>query len=167
VTERLVLRAHRPDDFEASFAMWADPGVVRFIGGVPSTETQAWSRLLVYAGLWSLLGYGYWAIEERDGGAFAGEAGLADFRREIDPAMRGVPEAGWVLATRAHGKGYATEAVQAILNWADATLAADRTCALIAPENAASIRVALKCGYRELNTGTFAGQPCTFFERNR
>ena len=32
-TERVILRPHRIEDFEAYQAMWADPGVTRFIGG--------------------------------------------------------------------------------------------------------------------------------------
>lgn len=36
-TERLILRAHRLDDFPALAAMWGDPVVARFISGQPST----------------------------------------------------------------------------------------------------------------------------------
>src|ERR1700736_1329189 len=106
-TARLLLRAHRPADFAARVAMWTDPVVTRFIGGKPSTEQQTWARLLNYAGHWALLGFGYWAIEEKASGAFIGELGFADFKREIDPAMRDVPELGWTLASAAHGRGYA------------------------------------------------------------
>ncbi|MEW7001647.1 GNAT family N-acetyltransferase [Serratia ureilytica] len=35
VTERLRLDAHRLDDFESLAALWADPLVVRYIGGTP------------------------------------------------------------------------------------------------------------------------------------
>jgi RimJ/RimL family protein N-acetyltransferase len=34
-TERLILRPHRLADFDAYVEMWADPDVVRFIGGKP------------------------------------------------------------------------------------------------------------------------------------
>src|SRR5690242_21259683 len=67
-TARLRLRAHRPDDFAACRAIWSDPEIVRHIGGKPSTGEEAWRRLLTYAGLWRLLGFGYWAIEERASG---------------------------------------------------------------------------------------------------
>ena len=52
--------------------MWSDADVVRHIGGVPSTPADAWSRLLRYAGLWSFLGYGYRAVEDRATGRFVG-----------------------------------------------------------------------------------------------
>jgi RimJ/RimL family protein N-acetyltransferase len=38
----------------------------------------------------------------------------------MQPSLGSAPEAGWVMAPRAHGKGYATEAVRAALAWADA-----------------------------------------------
>jgi RimJ/RimL family protein N-acetyltransferase len=92
--------------------------------------------------------------------------GFADFRREITPPLD-APEAGWVLAPWAHGRGYATEAVRAALAWGDAHLAAPRTVCMIAPENAASIRVAEKCGYRELARTSFKDEDTLLFARPR
>ncbi len=166
-SERLQLRPHRAGDLDDSFALWSDPRVVQFISGRPSTPQQAWSRLMHYAGHWALLRFGYWALVEKASGAFVGEAGLADFHREIDASMRNVPEAGWVLAPRFAGKGYATEAVRAVLAWSDAHLDAARTVCMIDPQNLASIRVAEKCGYREFDRTTFESGPALFFERLR
>jgi RimJ/RimL family protein N-acetyltransferase len=148
-TERLRLRGHRPDDLDACAVMWADPVVTRYIGGKPFTREEVWSRLLRYAGLWSWLGFGYWAAEEKATGQFTGELGFADFKRDIEPSTSGMPELGWVVAAHAHDKGYATEAVRAALAWGDAHLGSPQTVCLIHPENLASIRVAEKCGYRE------------------
>jgi RimJ/RimL family protein N-acetyltransferase len=166
-TERLLLRAHRLDDFAASLATWSDPLVTRFIGGKPSTEQQVWSRLLGYAGHWSLLGFGYWALEEKATGRFAGELGFADFRRDIAPSMRGVPELGWALAAAFHGRGYATEAVRAAVAWGDRRFEAPRTVCLIDVGNLASIRVAEKCGYAEFERAVFNGTPVLFLARER
>jgi RimJ/RimL family protein N-acetyltransferase len=166
-TERLILRGHTPADYDESAAMWGDPLVTRYIGGRPSTAEESWTRVLRYAGMWALLGHGYWVVRERGSGRFVGEVGLADFRREITPALDGAPEAGWVLAPWAHGRGFATEALRAALSWGDAHLAAPRTVCLIAPENAASLRVAGKCGYREFARGTYKGEPTIICERPR
>jgi RimJ/RimL family protein N-acetyltransferase len=164
-TPRLRLRGHRLEDLDDCIAMWSDPAVVRFIGGTPSTPQQTWMRLLAYSGHWSLLGYGYWAIEERETGAFVGEVGFADFKRDIAQAMRGVPEIGWALASPFHGRGYGTQAVGAALSWGDENLPGSRTVCLIDPENAPSIRVAEKCGYRELDHAAYNGRPALFFSR--
>lgn len=166
-TERLILRPHRAGDFEASAGMWADADVVRHIGGQPSTRAESWMRMLRYPGLWALLGYGYWAIEERTSGRFAGEAGLADFKREMSPSIEGVPEAGWALHPDFHGRGLATEALGAILAWTDAQLDAPRTCCIIDPGNAASIRVARKLGFDGPHKARYRGGDTLLFYRER
>ena len=165
-TARLRLRAHRLDDFEASLAMWRDPVVTRYIGGKPSTEQQTWSRMTSYAGHWALMGFGYWALEEKSTGSFAGELGFANFRRDIAPSMRDVPELGWALASRFHGKGLATEAIQAAVAWGDARFGSTRTVCLIDAENLASIRVAQKCGYEVFEQTDFHERRTLFLERN-
>jgi RimJ/RimL family protein N-acetyltransferase len=169
-TARLTLRAHTLADFDECAAMWGDPFVTRHIGGRPATEEEVWARILRYAGLWALLGFGYWVVRERDSGRFVGEIGLADFHRELTPSLDGVPEMGWALATSAHGRGFATEAVRAALAWGDASLAdrpgAGKTACLIAPENLASIRVAEKCGYHEVVRTTYKGHDTIIFERD-
>jgi RimJ/RimL family protein N-acetyltransferase len=164
-TNRLTLRTHRLDDFEQCYAMWSNPEVTRFIGGKPSTEQQTWSRILSYAGHWALLGFGYWVIQESETQRFVGEIGFADFRRDIAPSMQCVPELGFALTPEFHGKGYATEAVRAALVWLEKNLDAPRTVCLIDPENAASIRVAEKCGYTVFERATFNGGPALFLER--
>jgi RimJ/RimL family protein N-acetyltransferase len=166
-TDRLILRAHRLDDFAACAAMWADPVVTRFIGGKPSTPQQTWLRLLQYAGHWALLGFGYWAIDEKSGGTFIGELGFADFKRDIQPPFGDMPELGWALATHAHGKGYATEAVRAVTGWADVNLAGTQTVCMISPDNLASVRVAEKCSYREYARTTYNTAPTILFSRSR
>ncbi len=164
-TERLTLRGHRLDDFAGCAAMWADPQVTRYIGGKPLTEEEAWARFLRYVGHWALLGFGYWVAEEKATGSLVGEIGFADYKRQIEPSLKGVPEVGWVLASHAHGKGYATEAVRAVVAWGDAHLSSARTACIIAPENVASIRVAVKCGYRESAATSYKGQPTLMFVR--
>ncbi len=163
-TERLRLRAHRIDDFVHCAAMWADPEVTRYIGGKPFTEEEAWARLLRYVGHWSLLGFGYWVVEEKATGSFAGEMGFADYKRDV-PQLKGFPEIGWAIVSQAKGKGYATEGVRAAVAWGDAHFRSAPTACIIHPENLASIRVAEKCGYRESVLTTYKGQPSMMFVR--
>jgi RimJ/RimL family protein N-acetyltransferase len=163
-TDRLALRGHAAADFEACAALWADAEVVRHIGGQPSTGEQAWARLLRYVGHWQLLGYGFWAICDRASGEFLGEIGLADFKRDLDPPI-GAIEAGWVLVRSAHGRGYATEALRAVHAWADLNLPGRATACVIDPANAASIRVATKCGYIESSRATYHGDQIVIFRR--
>lgn len=158
-TARLRMRAHRERDLADCAAMWADPQVVRHIGGRPFSREEVWARLLRYVGHWSLLNYGYWAVEEKTTGAFAGELGFADFQREMESPLRGVPELGYAFTSQSHGRGYATEAARAALAWGDVHFAPNRTACIIHPDNLASIRVAEKCGYKELERTTYKGEP--------
>ena len=166
-TDRLILRETRLEDFEPSVALWSDEAVVRHISGVPSSRSESWGRLIRFPGLWALLGYGYWSVIERETGRFVGQAGLADFKREMTPSIEGVPEAGYVFSPACHGKGYATEAMLAVMAWADETLEAAQTCAIINPDNHASIRVARKLGFERSEPADFAGKPVTLFWRER
>jgi RimJ/RimL family protein N-acetyltransferase len=164
-TPRLLLRGYRPDDFSATAAMWSDPVVNRYTTGRPLAPEEAWAKTLRNAGLWPVLGYGYWAVEEKVSGEFVGECGFADFRRDLQPSIAGVPELGYVLCSGAHGKGYAIEAVSAAINWIDRQLQPDRTVCLIHEGNAASIRLAEKCGYREFHRTEYKGNNLIMLER--
>lgn len=166
-TERLLLRGHHVEDFHECASMWADPDVVAQISGVPSTNEQSWSRLLRYAGHWRLLGFGYWVVEAKADGSFLGEVGLADYHRDTEPDLKGKPEAGWVLKAQAHGHGYATEAVLAMLRWSDANLTHSSTAAMFNPAHAASINVARKVGYSDEKMGRYSDQDALFMFRAR
>lgn len=79
-TGRLILCAHRLSDFTLLAEMWADPDVVRFIGGKPFTREESWVRLLRLLGHWKLLGFGYWAVELKESGRFIGVDNAASIR---------------------------------------------------------------------------------------
>ena len=164
-TPRLLLRPHRLDDFEAMVALWADARVAQFIGGKPSTPEESWSRLIRYIGFWPALGFGYFAITDKETGAFLGEAGLADFHRDITPSVDGFAEAGWALMPDAWGKGFALEALRAVLAWhANAPTPRPVAC-IISPENVASIRLAEKTGFRLKAKTEYKGSACLMFDR--
>jgi RimJ/RimL family protein N-acetyltransferase len=149
------MRPHTLEDFGESAALWGDPVVTRHIGGRPFTNEEVWARLLRYAGHWGLLGFGYWVVREKATGRFVGEVGFADFKRDLEPSFGSSPEIGWVLSPWAHGKGFATEAVRAALAFGEAHFEWRDTVCMINPENAASIRVAEKCGYVEFARTTY------------
>ena len=163
-TERLRLRAHRVSDYRAFAAMWADPAVYHYLSGKPSTPEESWLRLLRYPGLWCLLGYGFWAIEETTSGRCIGDIGYADFKRGI-AGLDGLPELGWVLAAEAHGKGYASEALAAVLAWGAVHFGSHRSACIIAPDNAASIRVATRAGFALVREMTYRNEPILLFNR--
>src|SRR5262249_5031224 len=87
-------------------------------------------------------GTGWWALERKDTGAFIGQVGA--FRRDGQTDL----ELGWVVHRPHWNHGFATEAARAALEHALTTLGEERAISQIAPENAASIRVAERIGQR-------------------
>lgn len=164
LTDRLLLRPHRLDDHPAMVALWSDPAVTGFILPEPASPEATWSRLLRYTGHWAQLGYGYWVLECRETGAYLGEAGLADYRRALVPPADLAPEAGWVLAAAAQGRGLAREAMRAVLCWADQRLALPVN-AIIVPGHLASLRMAADLGFAELARPQYAGRPTVLLRR--
>jgi hypothetical protein len=84
-------------------------------------------------GHWALLGFGYWAVEEKSSGKVVGETGFANLRRNIEPSLGDTPEIGWVFAAESHGKGYAVEAVRAVIAWGESHLAMRETTCIYSP----------------------------------
>jgi RimJ/RimL family protein N-acetyltransferase len=164
-TPRLRLRPFEPRDLEAHAASLADPEVVRHLSGTPHSREDSWRRMLCGPGLWVVLGYGYWSVERREDGAWLGQIGFADYKRDRAPSIEGIPEMGWIFARQAHGQGYASEAARAALDWADAALRAPEIAAIVSPENVASIRVAEKAGFDERVEARYRDETILLFRR--
>jgi RimJ/RimL family protein N-acetyltransferase len=166
-TLRLRLRPHTAADFEACLPMWNDPIVTRFIGGRPYTGEEVWQRIQRYAGSWVLLGHGFWVIEDRATGRLIGEIGIMDAHRDIDPPFGEDRELGWALLPDAHGKGFASEGLQTVLDWERQVFNAPCLVALIDPDNAPSIKLAHKFGFSERARTVYKNVPTIQFERRR
>ncbi|MEZ5708890.1 MAG: GNAT family protein [Blastomonas sp.] len=164
-TERLILRPHVPDDLIHSHPVYCDAEVRRFIGGDAPREEDSWNRLLRYAGHWLHFGFGMFAIFEKDGAAFVGDTGFADFHRGLGEDFDPFPEAAWILAPNMHGKGYALEAAQAAHAWLGSNRPAERTVCIIDPENTPSLRLAEKLGYSPYGTADYKGASPIKLER--
>lgn len=164
-TARLTLRPFRADDVDAQAAMMGDPVVMTHLGGQGLAREDAWRKLLCGAGLWSLFGYGYWAVERRQDSRFIGQVGFADFKRAVTPSIEGLPEMGWLFAADTFGQGYASEAVAAGLDWIDRVLAPTETVAIIDEANVASIRVAEKAGFAAREPATYRNESILIFRR--
>jgi RimJ/RimL family protein N-acetyltransferase len=139
-TERLLLRWFRESDFGDYQVMSSDPEVMKFLGGQPQTELEAWKSMAAYIGHWHFRGYGVWAVEEKSSGRMIGRIGF------MNPAGWPGFELGWTLRRESWGKGYASEGAQHALRHAFTELNRDHVISLIAPDNVNSIRVAERLG---------------------
>ena len=72
-----------------------------------------------------------------------------------------------MLKRAQHGKGFASEAVQCALAWADANLDAPASFCLLDPQHVASVRVARKSGYGRDELASYAGKPALVLSRRR
>jgi RimJ/RimL family protein N-acetyltransferase len=139
-TERLHMRPWHASDFEAFAAIMADADVARYLSGTPLSRADAWRSLAAGVGQWHLRGYGTWAVERKSDGALLGRVGI------IHPEGWPGIEVGWTLGKEAWGKGYATEAALASIDYAFITLPLDRVISIIHPQNVASQKVAARVG---------------------
>jgi RimJ/RimL family protein N-acetyltransferase len=149
-TPRLILRGWREADWDGLNPIYADALYARFIGGKLSRE-DTWRLMAQLLGHWSLRGYGVWALEARESGAFVGYAGL------WNPAGWPEPEVCWTLVPAAQGRGFATEAAERARIYSYAGLGWPTLISLIAPDNAPSLRVAERLGARLESTFSQGG----------
>jgi RimJ/RimL family protein N-acetyltransferase len=118
-TERLILRSWRDEDASPFHKMGSDPKVMEFLGPL-RTLAQARESVAGQQALQSDHGYCFWATERRSDGNMIGFCGL-----EPGPTatpLEGKTEIGWRLAAAEWGKGYASEAARAALDWGFANL---------------------------------------------
>lgn len=148
LTPRLRLREYRREDFDA-FAV--------HLFESPFLETAdrhtAWRTFGCQAGLWLLLGAGWWAVELRDTGQVVGTVGA--FFREGIPGI----ELGWNTYRAFWGRGFATEAAAQALRYALEVREERQAKAFIAAGNTASIRVAQHLGLRYDAEAELFGKP--------
>lgn len=167
-TDRLILRQHTRDDFPAYHAMNVDPRVIQYVAaGKPMTEEESWNRLMRNAGFWPILGYGLFAVVEKASGRFVGLNGLANFNRGLGEDFDPFPEAAWSSSGETHGKGYATEAALASHDWFHTTFGPQRTVCIIDSENAPSLRLSEKIGYRAYGEAVYKDKRVIKFERTQ
>jgi RimJ/RimL family protein N-acetyltransferase len=145
VTDRLVLRRSKTEDAETISAYRSDPEVHRQQGwertdpeGVRADIEEMARRAPGEPGGWV-----QFSVEEREGGRLVGDVGLSP--AEGEP---GVIKVGYTMSPAVQGRGYATEAIGALLDYAFGTLGADVARAYASADNLPSIRVAEKVGMR-------------------
>ena len=164
-TERLRLRPWRKDDFRPYHAILSQPEVHRHFGPTPMNAEEAWRRLTSFVGGWQLLGFGMWAVEEKANGKLVGIVGLFNAWRGLDPEFGEKPEMGWIMAAETHGKGMASEACDAALDWAERNLKPTPIWAIIAPANEPSLKLAERLGFETVGEASYHGDPTVILRR--
>ncbi len=144
-TERLRLRAWRPEDREPFAALNADPVVMEhFVAPLDRGESDAVADK-IEADL-AERGWGLWAAERLDTGAFIGFIGLSipGFEADFTPCV----EIGWRLAKEHWGQGFAPEGARDAVRFAFEELDLEEIVSFTYVGNRSSRRVMEKIGMR-------------------
>ena len=141
-TPRLRLRRWRESDLAAFASINADPRVMEFLPAF-LTRAQSDKRVAETQEHFTQHGYGKWAVELIDGGALIGTVGLnvVNFPAHFTPSV----EVGWRLAHEHWGKGYATEAAAAAIDFGFQH-GLEEIVSFTVPQNIRSRRVTEKLG---------------------
>lgn len=137
-TERLILRAHTLADVEPEVAFHATDRS-QFVGG-PKPPADVWRMVACFLGHWQLRGFGFFAIEMKDTGEYAGRAG------PWYPDGWPEPEIGWSLMNGFEGRGIAFEAAIAARDFAYTKLGWKTAISLMNPANERSAALAMRMG---------------------
>ena len=140
-TPRLILREIDMErDFEPWAAAHADEETVRYLGGRVMNRAQVWRSMASIIGHWQIRGYGFFSVENRETGEWVGHVG--PWYPEGWPA----PEVGWTLSPDHRGRGYATEAARASVEYAFSELGWPQVIHVIMEGNEPSIALAKRIG---------------------
>jgi RimJ/RimL family protein N-acetyltransferase len=140
-SSRLAGRRWRPEDFDALYAVYSDPVAMRWVGeGEPITREQCEKWFEVTAANYAKRGYGMFALVERASGRVVGFGGL------VHPGGQEEAEVKYAFLQSHWGRGLASEAVPALLEYGAARHGLRRIIATVAPDNLASQRVLAKAG---------------------
>jgi RimJ/RimL family protein N-acetyltransferase len=142
-TLRLHLRLWRDEDLPAFAALNADPRVMAFLPK-PLDRAESDARAARIRDHFARHGFGLWAVEVPGVTDFIGFVGLSvpDFETRFTPCV----EVGWRLAHEHWGKGYATEAARAALDFGFRRLALDEIVSYTVPANRRSRGVMERIG---------------------
>lgn len=140
-TERLIIRHLRPDDLEAFSEICADPEIMRYVGdGNPIDREQTRKWIEKSGENYSKHGFGCMAVEAKENGRLIGYCGL------VNPTPEGEAEIIYAFKQDYWGRGLASEAARAMIDFGVGPCALKRIVATIAPENVSSIRIVEKWG---------------------
>lgn len=153
-TPRTILREYTQKDFEALCAILGDSQTMYAWGqGFEAQETQEWLDEQIKS--YQQNGFGIWAIVDKKSGEVIGNTGLnyktiyAGKIAQEQPQK--VIEIGYLLRHDFWGKGYATECVNACLEYAFSVPGLKKVYCFVKEDNLASIKVAQRLGMRKVD----------------
>lgn len=155
-TPRLKMVAIQENHLDGFCEIWSDEETCKYIGGVQS-RSDSWFAITTLVGHWFFRGYGLWVLIDKETQGVAGWSGI------WNPEGWPEPELIWTLNKKFHGKGYATEAASTCRKWAYQERGLGPLISIIAPDNQASERVALRLGAQKEKPWQLRGKDVTIW----
>jgi RimJ/RimL family protein N-acetyltransferase len=143
-TERLVLRQIGEDDLDPHMALFNTPAVMRYLGGVQPREVIA-AKHAAARDSFAAEGFGFMMMEERATGELVGHCGLRRVAHPLAPNPQD-HEIGWLVREDRWRRGYAHEAMRAVVDWVFTAFAVPQIVALTIDGNVGSWRLMEKLG---------------------
>ncbi|MCR5402901.1 MAG: GNAT family N-acetyltransferase [Butyrivibrio sp.] len=145
-TERLLIRETTVEDVDEFYKIYKDPDITRYMEGLfedPEDEKR-YQRDYIEK-VYGLMGFGVWTLVNLEDGAVVGRAGYS-IRNGFDDI-----ELGFLVGLKYQGKGYATEACRAILDYGKNVLKFENVQTLVKAENEVSIHLCEKLGFKRMD----------------
>jgi RimJ/RimL family protein N-acetyltransferase len=150
-TDRLLIRALTENDLDGMFALDSDPEVHTYLGNKPITEkAQALDYIKDVNKQYAERNIGRWAVIEKESGKFIGWCGLRLYTDYTFNNLTNFHDIGYRLRPKFWGKGYATEASKACLDYAWNVLKLEKVYGITEKGNESSHNVLLKIGLEYL-----------------
>jgi [ribosomal protein S5]-alanine N-acetyltransferase len=140
-TEHLILKGWKPEDADVLFDILQEDGILDYFPNPkPPPRAKADDYIAHHLWHWKQFGYGHWAVVTRADNRVVGWNGLEYLPELVET------EVAYLLSKRVWGRGYATEAARAAVEFGFERAGLNKIIGLVHPGNAGSVRVLEKCG---------------------
>ena len=143
-TERLILRQIDESDAALQDRVLNTPTVMEHLGGVKELHEIEAKHAKVMA-MFAREGFGFMMLIEKATGDLVGHAGMKKVDNVLAPNV-GDHEIGWLVREDRWRRGYAFEAMSAVIDWAFTRHAVPHLVALTSPSNIGSWKLMEKLG---------------------
>ncbi len=162
-TERLLLRELTPSDDKGIFELDSNPKVHEYVGKNPIVNIEQARDVIAFIQQQYVdNGIGRWAVIDKKTKAFMGWAGLKLYQAEAN-GHSNFYELGYRFMPKYWGKGYATEASKAILDYGFNVMGLKEIFAMTDINHKASQHVLEKCGMSYIEDFDLDGEVCAWF----
>lgn len=163
-TERLLLRELLLSDVEGMFELDSNPNVHVFLGNKPvKTKTESLAQIQDIQQQYQDFGTGRWAVILKETGEFIGWSGIKFITKEINNHQN-FYEIGYRFIEKHWGKGYATEAGKAFVDYAFNHIKADAIYAYADKGNENSRKILEKIGLQYVNSFAYEEEEEVWYE---